>query len=725
MVTITAGTREPENQRTRQTRIEARSPKPGARLFDERGSALAVVLVLVVVLTIVGAAMVNNTLTEISIAYNQGDSIAAQYAAEAGLSRAMYELSQNASWAGTTAAIGDGQYVVVAASSGSIRFITSTGTRGGGRRVLKAAVLAVPQSAASTVLANTTATIGTATAGLTVSNTLPSSAASAVQANNRLAAATAMTVNTAGANVIGGLTANGTISGVSCAAWAWTCNAGAAVRAIPGLDIDSAAASSLRNRAKNTIDPIDGRNLYFRGGDATSRCNSGGAWTFSATETQRCWDYYVSQRTGTIGQSISNPVFFVEFNVGEQTRYAIGGSTITFRGASSAAGDRVTSLTITKPAGVVDNDVMIAAIGYDGGSSVTLTPPAGWSLVRRIDNGTAIGLAVYRKVALGEGASYTWTIDLTMDMFGGIQAYAGVDTTAPIDAEAGQPTPISTFHSTPSITTTVANTMLVASFAAKGAGTWTPPAGMTERYDVASNNFAAEGADQVQAAAGATGVKTATSTRNGIGATDLLALKPAVVWVSCTGYAAALETLCIRATPASLYPNSVLTQVTGAIVAFRRGSTTTCGGTTVLGDIAFENIALATGDYTHSSILGDPALVAGGQVMMNSSGLSAGRSSTSVTGIIYTLSGADNPSGGILQGCGNPGISVQHGADLVNVNLNGIAISNGSITLQDTAFNSGGLTIRYDSVVANNLPAAFTAVTTNYILVPISWSSGD
>src|SRR2546426_8065723 len=118
-----------------------------SRLRDQRGSGLAAVLVLVVLLTVAGVVMVNSTLTETSIAYNQSDSAAAQYAAEAGLARAMYELSQNAGWSGTTAAIGDGQYVVAVTSSGSVRAITSTGTRGGGPRGIKAAVKAVPQSA--------------------------------------------------------------------------------------------------------------------------------------------------------------------------------------------------------------------------------------------------------------------------------------------------------------------------------------------------------------------------------------------------------------------------------------------------------------------------------------------------------------------------------------------------------------------------------------------------
>src|SRR5438445_1270903 len=274
------------NRRSWQSRLRDSAT---ARLRDQRGSALAVVLVLVVVLTVVGAAMVNNTLTEISIAYNSGDSAAAQYAAEAGLSRAMYELSQNAGWTGTTAAIGDAQYVVTMTSSGSVRLITSTGTRGGGRRVLKAAVAAVPQSASTTVLANATATIGSGSTGLTVSNNFPSSSTSAVQANNKLAAPTAMTVNTTGANIIGGLTANGTISGVTCASWAWTCNASASVRAIPQIDMDSAATTSLKYRAQHTFD-ADGKYLYFKGGD-TGRCNRGGALTFDAAHPHQCRHY--------------------------------------------------------------------------------------------------------------------------------------------------------------------------------------------------------------------------------------------------------------------------------------------------------------------------------------------------------------------------------------------------------------------------------------------------
>ena len=409
---------------------------------------------------------------------------------------------------------------------------------------------------------------------------------------------------------------------------------------------------------------------------------------------------------------------------------------------------------------------------------------------------------------------------------------------------------------------------------------WQAPVGSSRAATQAAAGIAGQ-PDVLQASAGATGVKTATAIKSGAGATHILALRPggAPVTVNCGGYVTAVETLCIRATPASPYPNSVLTQVTGAIVDFRRVS-----GTAVVGDIAFENIALAPTNYVHTSLTGDPALAAGGKVVLSSSGSSAGRSSTNITGLVYTFAGTDNPTSGNLQGAGTgtvyvlksansdltggadfnkelypgaetvgtiavsvpasatdisygftkagePGLSgatgnytvemnvtvansniqlsaavarvnsagtqqaisaftaeqsagttgvktfsftgtdlgtwasgdrlrvsykvrntvasvqsvtlgtgttsaeatapwtvgvdVQHGADTVDVTLNGIILSNGSVSLQDTVANVGTVTVRYDSAVANNLPAALTASTTNYILIPISWSSGD
>ncbi len=294
---------------------------------DEHGAALVAVLVVVVLLTVLGAAMVTLALTEVTIAYNQADAASAQAVADAGVARALYELGADASWTGGTGSVGAGQYQVTATSSGTVVVIDAVGTQGGGRRRVAAAATSLPPFLVYAVLANTTATLGGASPGLVVRNALPSSDAGAAHASNRLGAATALTVNTAGAVVAGGLTAVGTIAGVSCAAWPWRCSETFGALPFPRLDVDSASAASLESRARAAVDPVDGLNLYFRGGDRTSRCRSGGAWNFGANQTQRCWDKYVNDRAGVLGAGMAGAVFYVEFNPGEATSYRqpIGG----------------------------------------------------------------------------------------------------------------------------------------------------------------------------------------------------------------------------------------------------------------------------------------------------------------------------------------------------------------------------------------------------------------
>src|SRR5258708_29101404 len=142
------------------------------------------------------------------------------------------------------------------------------------------------------------------------------------------------------------------------------------------------------------------------------------------------------------------------------------------------------SITINKPAGTVQNDVMIASIGFSPSTLTITTPPAGWTLVRRVDNAnaTANSLAVYRLTAgASEPANYTWTFSAAGYLAGGILTFQGVDTTTPIDVENGNCTQQGSCatqtlsHATPSVTTTVSNTMLVTSHTYSSAGTWTPP----------------------------------------------------------------------------------------------------------------------------------------------------------------------------------------------------------------------------------------------------------
>src|SRR5438034_7682949 len=197
---------------------------------------------------------------------------------------------------------------------------------------------------------------------------------------------------------------------------------------------------------------------------------------------------------------------------------------LALRPASGGGGSN--TLTINKPAGVVQNDVMIASISV-GPSTVTITPPSGWALVRRMDqaSGTSNSLAVYKLLAgAAEPASYDWTFSAGhTGAAGGIQAFSGADPT--IEVENGQNTASGTSSATPSVTTALINTMIITSHGIGSASTWTPPAGMAETVDATGGSAALETNYVLQAAAGASGVKTATATVAGTGNAHIIALR--------------------------------------------------------------------------------------------------------------------------------------------------------------------------------------------------------
>ncbi len=213
-------------------------------------------------------------------------------------------------------------------------------------------------------------------------------------------------------------------------------------------------------------------------------------------------------------------------------------------------------LVIPVPAGTLLDDVMIASIAVrpcsstsGGACTVNVTPPAGWTLVRIVDQAGGGGtggfgnrLYIYRRVAgSAEPASYTWVIGgapVHAGAVGGILSFSGVDTAIPLVAEAGQATGSSSNHTAPSIDTgALTETMLVSSHTTNSSGTWTPPAGMTEAVDVASLpapddlGLSLEMNYEPRSAAGATGSRTATLANPptpDTGATHMLALRPAI-----------------------------------------------------------------------------------------------------------------------------------------------------------------------------------------------------
>jgi len=189
-------------------------------------------------------------------------------------------------------------------------------------------------------------------------------------------------------------------------------------------------------------------------------------------------------------------------------------------------------ITISLPAGTVENDLMIATISTDGVE--TIVAPSGWILVKQ-DNNTTVTLAVFYRVATAsEPADYTFTWGSNEQAAGAILRYSGADINDPIDvsviATGNSETPTA-----PDATTTVDDTRIVRIMGADdddlpiGA-----PSGHDMRIELASGSgsgtISLGAADRTQALAGDTGPASFSLdtiiNENWVAVT--LAIKPAV-----------------------------------------------------------------------------------------------------------------------------------------------------------------------------------------------------
>jgi inosine-uridine nucleoside N-ribohydrolase len=179
-----------------------------------------------------------------------------------------------------------------------------------------------------------------------------------------------------------------------------------------------------------------------------------------------------------------------------------------------------TTISVTTPAGTTAGDLVLATIGIGATGATTqtvITPPAGWTLVNRTNHTTTDGLAVYRHAFASGESSYTFTTNLPVGGVAVLSSWAGVDLANPVDVVAGLDSrPTTGAVVAPSVTTTTANTVLVANYFGYRGGavgtTWTAPSGMT-RVGTVSNGGSRSGSVHFgnQAAAGSTGTKLATA----------------------------------------------------------------------------------------------------------------------------------------------------------------------------------------------------------------------
>ena len=211
---------------------------------------------------------------------------------------------------------------------------------------------------------------------------------------------------------------------------------------------------------------------------------------------------------------------------------------IVSHGVSTAkyGSDSTTRLTLQVPAAAQAGDVLVASLGFGKTGATTLpvlTAPTGWMLVDRTNQSPVGSLAVYRHVLAAGESTFTWTTDVTVGGVAFLAAFAGVDPQNPVDLAAGSLSGKGTAVAAPSLNTTAAGDLLVASYFAynsRGTSTsWSPAAGMTEIGDGSNSGSRSASIDYaMQAPAGATGTKTATaSVQQDYGLGVLSALRPA------------------------------------------------------------------------------------------------------------------------------------------------------------------------------------------------------
>lgn len=182
--------------------------------------------------------------------------------------------------------------------------------------------------------------------------------------------------------------------------------------------------------------------------------------------------------------------------------------------AFSAAAAGASALGINVPAGVVDNDLLLAWFVFPGGALNTITPPAGWSLLCRGNASTSIAGALYYRIASSEPASYTWSGSQDGGIAGIMLAYSGPNTTGPFSVNSAQTyigAGTTSLNSTGISDPGIGGEWLVSFFGESAAGQpWTAASGFTKRAEnSAGNTPSTMGSDD--AGGGAFGTQAATS----------------------------------------------------------------------------------------------------------------------------------------------------------------------------------------------------------------------
>lgn len=235
---------------------------------------------------------------------------------------------------------------------------------------------------------------------------------------------------------------------------------------------------------------------------------------------------------------------FSTLNSLTQTTATAQSTGITFRSATTVvSGTANPDITLSKPTGVVQGDVMVANIGFNSVNNTNdiISVPASWNLIgTALSSDGALRLRMYYKVATSsEPSSYTWTMSTGNAGFnGGILAYSGVSTSSPIDTNAvsiAMDNNISSSaHAASGVTATAGETVLVFFNGVNPSANWgstsswgaTTPTTTSRVTASNTTNRMMRAFDLQVVASGATGSFTSTPSRTVEAGTAVIALRP-------------------------------------------------------------------------------------------------------------------------------------------------------------------------------------------------------
>lgn len=192
-----------------------------------------------------------------------------------------------------------------------------------------------------------------------------------------------------------------------------------------------------------------------------------------------------------------------------------------------------TGLTITAPSSATSGDLLVMALATSATRAVTAT---GWTSIGSVANTLGFEVEMWWRTHDGSG-SYSVSWSGACAVVGTIVLVTGADTASPIDVSATYNSGFTsaTAQTAPTVTTTVADTLLLNFYSNIAGATYTPASSQTEVSDVLVSGISAELTKLAVASTGATGTKTSTASGSGQWASMSVAIKPAPSLIKSIG----------------------------------------------------------------------------------------------------------------------------------------------------------------------------------------------